>query len=206
MHGSTYLPSRRLIGDDALPLLNIPKFIVLRSCPRGQKYRMQLKPLLTTYGESLPSDISCVERIIHRMLPAGPCPVSFVLVCSRMSISRRARSLVLILVISSLAPRSSLIPIARNLPKYSLSGLCTRISRSFVDRWQTNDRAIISWLQGSGGPSIALEFFDIQTLCASFFVSNLASLSVPGQSRNVPRFGCDGGPSGTFASHCWINS
>ena len=135
---STYLPSRVLTGDDALPLLNIPMFIVLRSCPRGQKYRMQLKPSLTTYGEPLPSDISCVERIIHRMLPACPCPFSFVLVCSRLSIPWRARSLVLILVISSLAPWFSLIRIACDLLEHSSSGLCNLISRSFVDLWQAN--------------------------------------------------------------------
>ena len=167
---------------------------------------MQLKPLLTTYSESPSSDIRCVERIIHRMLPACPYPFPFVFVCSRLSIPRRARSLVLILVISSLAPWFSLILIACNLLEHSLSGLCTLISRSFVDLWQTNDRAIISWLQSSGRPSIVLRFCDIQSLCVSFFVNTLASLAVLVQSRNVPQFGCDGGPSGTSASHCSINS
>ena len=167
---------------------------------------MQLKPLMTTYSEPPSRDIRCVERIIHRMLPACPCRLPFVLVSSRLSIPRRARSLVLILVISSLAPWFSLILIACNLLEHSLPRVCTLISRSFVDLWQTNDRAIISWLQGSGGPSIALEFCDIQTLCVSFFVNTLASLAVLVQSRNVPQFGCDGGPSGTFTSHCSINS
>lgn len=164
---------------------------------------MQLKPLMTTYSEPPSSDIRCVERIIHRMRPACPWPFPFVLVCSRLSIPRRARSLVLILVISSLAPWFSLILIACTLLEHSLSRVCTLISRSFVDLWQTNDRAIVSWLQDSGGPSIVLEFCP---LCVSLFVNTLATLATLLQSRNVPQFGCDGGPSGTFASHCSINS
>lgn len=172
IHALDYVPSRSLMGDDALPLLNIPMFRVLRSYPQGQRYRTKL--CSTTYGESVPSNVGCMKCVIHRMLPAFPRPFAFVLVWLGCSLFRRARPLILIFIISSLAPWSLFVLVPCTVLLVPLPMVCTAISRSFVDLGPTNGRASISWLQNGREPSIGLKTCGIQPFCISFFVSDLA--------------------------------
>lgn len=198
-HALDHIPSRSLMGDDALALLNIPMFMVLRSCPQGQRY--QTKLCSTTYGESVPSNVGCMKCIIHRMLPAIPRPFAFVLVRLRCSLFRRTRPLVLIFIISGLAPRSLLVLIPCTVLLIPLFVVRIVVSRSFVDLGPTNGRASISWLQSGGKSCIGLKICGIQASCISFFVSDLAESQYSGTYLMERLRGCLPTTDGSIAQH-----
>lgn len=107
--GVVYKPPRILIGEDALPLLKIPRFFESRSFDMVRKISRVNQ--WTAYRQSFSGDIGCVEFVVEGVFPPAHRSFLFVLVGFRRILGDRAVGLVLVAVFAGLLSWSSLIRI-----------------------------------------------------------------------------------------------